>query len=638
MQERQASVLRWLAHPATIDWLVAAGWTLATELEAALRYRAAPRTFAVSALAGLMLLGLFWWRRRPALAMASVGAAGAIGAVAGGGQANAPVFAIFLVSYALGAYAGWRQMLIGMVIPPLTVAFIDSLHPGPYPLPDAVAYFAVFEVGFPVVVGRLVRNRARLVQRLRMRRATLELERQLAAEAARSSERSGLAARLDALVVRGVDEIIGLSGEAENAPDGKAMAARIEECARTLLEQMREMLLELGSTGMGSPVQGDHPIEPEERRARIRPPATIRQLPWPFLLAATFFVAFELELAVRQLSQARAPLVLLAALAMAAPLGWCGRRPLAATAAALAAATLFSRLAVPLESLLVPVGLFLILPFCVAAFSDRAWALIGLAVCAAGLTAAFGLADVVMNGGLVSLGFWTAGLYVRDRVRLAAELDETNQQIAEERDARAMRAVRQERARVAREMHDVVGHTLTVVVLQAGAARRLWGADRASALSALRTVKAIALGGLADLLHSLRSLETEPRQFGRLDAIPAVIEMTKAAGLEVSLEMRAPEQALSPELEVAAYRVVQEALTNALKHSPKAQASVRVCCSDHALDLEILNPLHSPDQPSPTGGHGLRSMEARVVELGGALDWGPHDGLFRVHATLPVRA
>lgn len=639
MEEREASTTRWFAHPATIDWVVAAGWTLATELELVVRYRAAPRSLALSALASLLLLGLFWWRRRPALAMASLGAVGTISAAAGGEQANVSIFAIFLVSYALGAYAGWRQLLIGAAIPPLTVAFIDTLHSGPYPLPDAVAYFGVFEVGVPVVVGRLVRNRARLVDRLRKRRAALELERQLAAEAARASERSGLAARLDELVVSGVEEIIGLSGEAEDAADGKAMAARIEERARTLLENMREILLELGSTGIGSAKDSGSPTEPEESWARIRLPSTIRQLPWALLLATTFFVALEVELAVRQLPHAFVPRELLAALAIAAPLGWCGRRPVAAAAASLAAGTLFSSFAVPLESLLIPVGLFLMLPFCVAAFSDRAWALSGLAVCAVGLTAAFGLADVAMNGGLVSLGFWGIGRYVRDRTRLAAELHGTNQQIADERDARAMRAVQQERARVARDLHDVVGHTLTVVVLQAGAARRLWDADRARALSALRTVKAIAVGGLADLVRSLRTLDQpEPHRFGRLDDIRAAIEMTKAAGLKVELEMKAPEQALNPELAVAAYRVVQEALTNALKHSPEAEAKVRVCCGEQALDLEIVNTMLPSSQPSPTGGHGLRSMEARVVELGGTLDWGPRSGLFRVHAVLPVQA
>jgi len=175
-----------------------------------------------------------------------------------------------------------------------------------------------------------------------------------------------------------------------------------------------------------------------------------------------------------------------------------------------------------------------------------------------------------------------------------------------------------------------------VIVIQAGAARRLWVSDRPRAEAALRAVAEIARGGLSDLLLSLRALEAERDISRRLDDLAAVVETAKLAGLKVELEVQGSASVLDPELELAAYRVVQEALTNVLKHAPGADANVRVCCSTRAIELEVLNSLPASNMPTDVGGNGLLRMKERVKKLGGTLEWGPCDGRFRVRALLPL--
>ena len=643
MRVRAWSASRRLWPLDRVDWAVAIALILLTDAETVIRYGAVSRSGTVTVLASIALLGMAWWRRAPLLAMASLAAHGLISLAAGGAQADAPIFAVFLVSYSLGANAGWRQLLAGAVIPPAVSIIIDSVRPGPYPLLDSVAYFAIFEVGAPAVVGRLVRIRGHLVARLREQTAELQLEREEAATSARASERLELSRRLNGLVVNGVEEIVTEASVAETSGDGQTAAGRIEAQGRVLLEQMRSLLQELG------PAPSDIEVAPLAMSARtprqrlplqlLRVPVTIVNMPLELALSGAFFLALELELAVRGMFAGDELLSILGGLALAGPIAWSRRRPVAAAAASLAVGTGFSRLVLPLEALLVPVALFLILPFCVAAFSRRTWALIGLGVCALGLSLAFGVEDVVMNGGLVSIGFWVAGLYVRDRAQLIAALGEMNRQLAEERDARASRATIQERARVARELHDVVGHTLTVVVLQAGAARRLWTTDRGRAVDALRTVAMIGRGGLSELVRSLRELDSADAVRPVLADVRAVVEMARAAGLRVDFEPGSPPPALvGPELATAVCRIVQEALTNTLKHAPGGQASVSIYCNANAIDIEVVNNVVAGTMPSQHQSQGLNNMSARAAELGGTLDWGADGGVFRVRAQLPLQA
>jgi len=208
----------------------------------------------------------------------------------------------------------------------------------------------------------------------------------------------------------------------------------------------------------------------------------------------------------------------------------------------------------PLAPLDTPLALILVWPFSVAAYTGRSRAALGLVVCVLGLTAALGLS----NSGIASVfavAAWAAGRVLRDRTRLATELRNTNRRLAEERDARARQLVVAERARVAREMHDVIGHSLTVIVLQDGAARRMWESDHELAVTALKTVSRVAREGLTELLESLDSLEGEedqPLRRDRLAKPDGLIGRARHAGLDVALAVEGPVVALDPGVEHAA--------------------------------------------------------------------------------------
>jgi signal transduction histidine kinase len=647
-----------------IDWAVGVGLALAAELEVATRYGAQvlaptwvgsssepPRILAFTSLASICLVAMAWWRRYPILAMVGLAADGLIIASAGGDQLATSTLPVFFASYALGAHAGWRQLLVGAAIPPLTVAVIDLLTPDySRDLPGAVVFIAVFMVSAPIAVGRLVRSRSRLVARLRTRTAELQVERQLAAATAQAAERLELMRNLNQVVVRGIETMLDQAAKAEADADGRASASRIEALARELLQEMRRILVELAPPAgthappagqVGRDLDGD-PAPLVGSRLRVR----LARVPWELLLAAAFFIALEFDIQARAHPRELWAIDAVGGLAIAAPLAWSRRRPVAAAAASLAAATLFNAWLVPFDSLPTLMTILLAWPFCVAAFSDRRRSLVGLGVCLIGLGTVFGLrvlqgaslGGIVYNAGVVlpMLGFWIAGRFAHDYASLATQLKATNRDLAAERDLRAQRAVLEVRARVARELHDVVGHTLTVIVIQAGAARRLWVSDRPRAEAALRAVAEIARGGLSDLLQSLRALEAGQEVPRRLGDLAAVVETARLAGLRVELEVQGCASAIHPELELAAYRIVQEALTNVLKHAPGADANVRVCCRTQDIELEVLNSLLASNMPTEAGGNGLLSMRERVNKLGGTLEWGPCDGRFHVRALLPL--
>jgi signal transduction histidine kinase len=232
------------------------------------------------------------------------------------------------------------------------------------------------------------------------------------------------------------------------------------------------------------------------------------------------------------------------------------------------------------------------------------------------------------------LAFWLAGVFVHARRRavwLAARSAASQRQ--------AEQAAAAERARIARELHDIVAHHLSVVVLHAAGARASGGADPAT---------------LAEIEHSGRQALTETRRlFGVLrdpdeevgrapqpgiSELPALAGSLRAAGLEVSLSIDGDHAALPPAVNVSAYRIVQEALTNVLKHAGPARADVTVGCAGSAVTIEVTD--DGPGNPAPpelTGGQGLAGMRERVAVFGGDLRAGPRPGGgFAVRARLPI--
>jgi len=241
------------------------------------------------------------------------------------------------------------------------------------------------------------------------------------------------------------------------------------------------------------------------------------------------------------------------------------------------------------------------------------------------------------------ISFTVVALAVMLVVRRVVGDRERRAQIAErERDLIAREAVVEERARIARELHDVIAHHVSMIVLQAGAERRVLDGANASTRDVLETVEQTGRSALTEmrrLLGMLRGDETEPLtpQPGLVD-VPVLVEQLREAGLPVELEVEGDRRELPVGIELSAYRIVQEALTNALKHARDARTSVRVSYGPDSLELEIVDDGAPAAQPVERGGHGLVGMRERVALYGGSIEAGSRPtGGFAVRVLLPTQ-
>jgi signal transduction histidine kinase len=209
-----------------------------------------------------------------------------------------------------------------------------------------------------------------------------------------------------------------------------------------------------------------------------------------------------------------------------------------------------------------------------------------------------------------------------------------------ERDVAAREAVVEERARIARELHDVVAHNVSMMVVQAGAERRV--VDVGATHEVLETIEQIGRGALTEmrrLVGMLRSDAPDPLtpQPG-LDDLPTLVTQVREAGLPVELHVDGERRTLPAGIELSAYRIVQEALTNALKHAGDARAEVHVRYGRESLELEIVDDGAGGAARAASGGHGLVGMRERVALYGGRLDAGRRaSGGFSVRVLLPIR-
>jgi len=236
---------------------------------------------------------------------------------------------------------------------------------------------------------------------------------------------------------------------------------------------------------------------------------------------------------------------------------------------------------------------------------------------------------------------------LRHRALLARELALRNERLEVEREAQAATAVSEERRRIARELHDVVAHSVSVMVVQSGAARRVLDEEPDEAVAALTEVERNgrqALSELRRLLGLMRDGDEdaavrEPQP--TLAGLDDLIRRARDAGLPTELRQEGSPYALPMGCDLAAYRVVQESLTNSLKHAGDgAHAKVLLRWMDHGLELDITDTGNgldaaAPDLDGPLG-QGLVGMRERVALCGGDLQAGPRrDGGFRVHARIP---
>jgi signal transduction histidine kinase len=247
---------------------------------------------------------------------------------------------------------------------------------------------------------------------------------------------------------------------------------------------------------------------------------------------------------------------------------------------------------------------------------------------------------------------WGLGELQRRRRLATAHLEQLNAQLQRERDLKARWAVAEERARIARELHDVVAHSVSVMVVHAGAARRLVEGDPGQTRQALSSIEATGRQALAEMRRLLGVMrqdgDTRPGEAaGALAPQPgladldALVRSAKEAGLEVDLLVEGAPRPLAAGVDLSAYRIVQEALTNCIKHAGAAKATLRLCYGREDLQLQVFDDGRGAvgwrDPGREHGGHGLIGMRERVAVFGGHLDVGPRPGGgFKVDARLPL--
>ena len=254
--------------------------------------------------------------------------------------------------------------------------------------------------------------------------------------------------------------------------------------------------------------------------------------------------------------------------------------------------------------------------------------------------------DVVFGDFLVNLLAlilaWTVGVTIRTRRAYVAALEARAELLEREREDNARLAVALERGRIAREMHDVVAHNVSVVVVQAAAAERMVETDPERARQAMRDVAATGRQALAEMRRLLGVLRDGDAS-DDLGPQPGVAELraladtVEDAGMQVELSVQGEERPLPASAALSVYRIVQEALTNSLRHAGPARARVILRYLPDALEVQVSDNGVGVVPPAEHGGHGLIGMRERVALFGGELTAGPRpEGGYAVVARIPT--
>ncbi|MCH8991904.1 MAG: sensor histidine kinase, partial [Acidobacteria bacterium] len=237
---------------------------------------------------------------------------------------------------------------------------------------------------------------------------------------------------------------------------------------------------------------------------------------------------------------------------------------------------------------------------------------------------------------------WYIGRRIRIRGEYLTVLQERAAHLEREHAAGAHQAVAEERTRIARELHDVVAHRVSLMTVQAGAAKTIAADDPEGARQAMEAVEHEGRQALGELRHLLGVLRPEAEVGGLgpqpgIADVPRLVEQLGRAGLEVSLTTDDLPTDLTARVDLSAYRIVQEALTNVLKHAgPSARTEVRLSTDNQGVAIEVLDRGHGATI-LPGSGHGIVGMRERALLLGGSLDTGPRPGGgFQVVAYLPI--
>jgi signal transduction histidine kinase len=637
---------RKLSRPPRSDVLLAIALCAAVELEVALE-GLGPATALAAAIASLA----FAFRRRaPLLTLLVVVFVLVLDEPLGDvwtEETNSGVVLLLLASYFLGAHAPRRTSQIGAALAVALLLVEEFVEQGTDYL------FLLWIVGMPWLAGRAVRRYRQQAARLEELAERLLDERATAAQLAVAEERQQMTAELHDALGHAVSVMVVQAGAAEemlseNPERARPALTAVQQTGRDVMADLRAMLGILRA-----PPAHDRPPLPQEP---ISPPgwARWRRLGWSghadavlavlALAVGEAFVLFDPNIA-----GVRVP-VGLVQLCAAGAIALRSRLPTAALALALAAMTV--------ESILIgsdpatPTSLVaaLLAQYSVAAHASARQA--GLAG-AAGVAVPCVLELSVSNGDLADLWVivplfavpWLAGRAVRASRRQAERLRVLTERLRRERDARVRLALIDERTRVARELHDSIAHAVSVMVLQAGAAEAVIESAPERARAAMQAIQEVGRRALDELQRMLTVLATDdqPSALGPrvgLAQLDTLIAQLRGTGLRVQLEVNGVPETLPVGIDISAYRIIQEALTNALKHAGPVPTTVILNYGDHDLVLEVVDDGRGDSTRTPElagGGHGLIGMRERVALYGGTLEAGPRtDGGYAVRARLKL--
>jgi signal transduction histidine kinase len=377
---------------------------------------------------------------------------------------------------------------------------------------------------------------------------------------------------------------------------------------------------------------------------RLRPPLL------DLLLALALVAVVETEVASEHLHPYAASVPLLAL--FVGVLAWRRRLPFLAVLVGFAAMLIAAAAGVSQHKPFSPILAVFVALYSLALYATPRRAAVGLvyALGCAYLEIAFAMHYGESYGGtdfgfiaVLLLAPWLVGKAMRGRVADLSLLEIRAEKAEREREQRAQEAAREERARIARELHDVIAHSVSVMVVQAGAAEEvLLRQTPERALEPIRAVQDTGRQALAEMARLLGMLRRDGEELGLapqpgLDDLETLVEQTRLAGLPVELRVEGTPRPVPLGADLSAYRIVQEALTNARKHAGEARATVTVRYDAEALEVEVADD-GSGSGNGDGGGHGLVGIRERVALFGGDLHAGPQPGGgFRVHARLPIK-
>lgn len=498
-----------------------------------------------------------------------------------------PIIALVVLCYSLGEYGDTRALVLGVPQPVCLVALVDVLQPVSGSLLPGLAFFGLFVVGAPVLAGRLVRRRRALLAELHDLEEAAGAEHLLRLRAVHAEESLAISAELQQTLVSGLRELQQVA-----APDvAEARARELLATTRATVVRLTRGSGQEPETAPGPVAASDDGADPEEARTGI------------VVLAAA---AVGTTLLVETHSQWDSRIVALPlAAVVVGGLVLTVRRPLPGVLLAWAAALAFHAVVTPLTDTLAAIALQVAASFLACWLLPARLAAVAAAI-SVGAAIALPAGDVP---GILAFAVLAvlAGRVLRAHNRLLTRVRTAHVEASARRSTELEARALEERARMARELHDSVGHGLTVVALQAAAARRLAASDPGASRAALAT-----LHGALD-----RTLAELDAGFTTGPAVPELVSVARSLGLVVRVVGRPP-TGLDGQV---VGRVVREALTNALRHAPGAAVRLTFEQSDTGVHCTVAN--DAPvGAPGPRGsGTGLAGIAARVRAAGGTARW-----------------